>query len=832
MRSYLPHTDPEPAKRTASLTRARAAYQYDYETIPTVAMLRRMSRGEVPSFRWIRGVLKVVGGVLFNDVRAASSFARRRHGTFGPVYGISRWAFLRFGTLLRATRVVTLRSVARALRLKDEDALNRRISAEIPDRTGTRGRLLNTVVLDEPMDIATDIEDFARLFSRISLPALAQSWTEDSVFARLRVAGPNPVAIERAKAGWNTRFPVNTDMFRRVAGFEDDDLATAEAQHRLYLVDYKRLIGVEAGANNGRQKFSYAPKALFAIPVDRRHGNLLPIAIQCQQEPDPEALFTPEHGVAWKMAKTVVNIADTNQHGFVAHLAHTHLIMEAFVLATPRQLSNRHPLHRLLMPHLEATAFINFVATQLLLAPSGSVDQLFCGTLDASTRVAIAAAHDDFNDLMLPRDLAARGVESPELDYPYRDDATAVWTAIREWVEDYLAVYYTSDDDVARDVELAAWARELVSETGGRLRGFGEDGAGVIATREYLYQVCTMLIFTASAQHAAVNFPQRSIMAYAPILPMGGYAPAPRGVAVLHRRRPLASLPSARDCSKAGSRALRIGRAVLQAARRVQARSFRRRAGPRLSRRVPAAPGTHRGRHRAAASGRHRRRTRPLPDALAQRHPDEHQHLTRAVGGVLRFAGQRWMSRFLSPDGVAPARGSRSRGARRPGCPCGHGSTRRTRPCSMWPSARTVWPCTPPGPADPGRTGSCRCSWAATARLARAPSRAGPAAAQRRPMPDPRPTARTASRARRRRTSSATSPEPWRQPDVVDDAERRAVEQDAPVVEPAEALLGRRVERCRQRHPLGIPVRGDALVVRDTGGRVDDLERGRRGIDR
>ena len=32
----------------------------------------------------------------------------------------------------------------------------------------------------------------------------------------------------------------------------------------------------------------------------------------------------------------------------------------------------------------------------------------------------------------------------------------------------------------------------------------------------------------ASAQHAAVNFPQRSIMAYAPILPMGGYAPAPR----------------------------------------------------------------------------------------------------------------------------------------------------------------------------------------------------------------------------------------------------------------------------------------------------------------
>jgi arachidonate 15-lipoxygenase len=119
-------------------------------------------------------------------------------------------------------------------------------------------------------------------------------------------------------------------------------------------------------------------------------------------------------------------------------------------------------------------------------------------------------------------------MESPELDYPYRDDAIAVWKAIGEWVEDYLSVYYASDDDVARDFELAAWAKELVSEGGGRIRGFGEGGAGEIATRDYLCRACTMLIFTASAQHAAVNFPQRSIMAYAPILPMGGYAPAPR----------------------------------------------------------------------------------------------------------------------------------------------------------------------------------------------------------------------------------------------------------------------------------------------------------------
>jgi arachidonate 15-lipoxygenase len=122
-------------------------------------------------------------------------------------------------------------------------------------------------------------------------------------------------------------------------------------------------------------------------------------------------------------------------------------------------------------------------------------------------------------------------------DYPYRDDGLLVWDALHRWVEDYLALYYGSDADVAGDYELQGWLRELASPDGGRLQDIGEDGG--VRTRAYLADLVTMVIFTASAQHAAVNFPQSYIMSYAPSLPLAAYAPLPGA--------PLAAEPASID---------------------------------------------------------------------------------------------------------------------------------------------------------------------------------------------------------------------------------------------------------------------------------------------
>ena len=57
------------------------------------------------------------------------------------------------------------------------------------------------------------------------------------------------------------------------------------------------------------------------------------------------------------------------------------------------------------------------------------------------------------------------------------------------------------------------------------MTNIGEGGG--IKTQAYLQDCLTLIIFTASAQHAAVNFPQSTVSSYAPAMPFAGYTPAP-----------------------------------------------------------------------------------------------------------------------------------------------------------------------------------------------------------------------------------------------------------------------------------------------------------------
>ena len=530
-----------------TLTEAREQYKYNYTYIPPLAMVDKLPPGEGFSFRWLLMVGKQAFLLLKNTLIAnridhnqqlieddvVKPFLRQTlKKTLAAESRKQRLKF--YGQILRLIPQILFRDLPKSLE-EVESFLN-----SLADLLGTDflksllGQALDDLAKEAPIRQASSLEDFQQLFQTINLPAIANTFQDDEVFAYMRVAGPNPVMIKRMNAV-DERLPITNEQYQEVMG-TDDSLEAAMESGRLYLADYSILAGAINGTYNGAaypqtQKYLYSPLALFAVPPGSDPNRMLkPVAIQCHSQPGPEnPIITPATGkYAWLIAKTVVQIADANFHEAVTHLARTHLFIGPFAIATPRQLSSTHPLNLLLRPHFQGMLAINNSAQDRLSSPGGGVDGLLSSTIDNSRVLAVLGVQSyGFNTAMLPEQLKIRGVDDQQLlpVYPYRDDALLLWEAINEWVSAYLNLYYQSDEDIQKDRELQAWARELSAFDGGRVIDFGEEG-GQIRSREYLTQAVTLIIFTASAQHAAVNFPQLGLMSYAPAMPTAGYIPA------------------------------------------------------------------------------------------------------------------------------------------------------------------------------------------------------------------------------------------------------------------------------------------------------------------
>ena len=105
--------------------------------------------------------------------------------------------------------------------------------------------------------------------------------------------------------------------------------------------------------------------------------------------------------------------------------------------------------------------------------------------------------------------------------------------------------FYQSDDDIKQDEELQKWAYDI--HTNGFPSSFGEpEGHGFpssISSREELRDLCTLIMFTGSAQHASVNFMQYYIYQYVPNSPFGVRRPPPVKKGIADYEELLESLP-------------------------------------------------------------------------------------------------------------------------------------------------------------------------------------------------------------------------------------------------------------------------------------------------
>jgi arachidonate 15-lipoxygenase len=488
MSAFLPQHDPDPAQRALGLAGARAEYRYNYQYLAPLAMVENVPFREEFGWRWLVQIGENVLRAVENRIQVEGDEARRAQ---------HRERHLHFTDLVR------------------------RVTCDI---RGIVQLLKETVFAAPVIGPVQGLGEFDDMFRAVGLPPIAKDYQIDEVFAEMRVAGSNPVMLRRIDR-LDDRFPV-TDQHYQVA-VPGDSLAAAGQEGRLYLADYQLLEGVENGRFPGGQKYLYAPLALFAVPPGKT--KLVPVAVQCRQGPAPDnPIFTPDDGYNWLIAKTIVEIADGNVHEAVAHLGRTHLLIEPFVIATHRQLAANHPLYLLLEPHFEGTLAINYQAHTHLVAPGGACDQMMGGTIAATCGLAVKGLRNyPFRCSTLPQVLKERGLDDPGLlpHYPYRDDALLYWSAIRQWVGDYLALSYPTQADLDQDTELKNWLAELAAPDGGRVVGLGFNGQA--PDRGALTEMVAMIIFTSSAQHAAVNFPQCDLMSYVPNMPLAGYAPAP-----------------------------------------------------------------------------------------------------------------------------------------------------------------------------------------------------------------------------------------------------------------------------------------------------------------
>ena len=102
-------------------------------------------------------------------------------------------------------------------------------------------------------------------------------------------------------------------------------------------------------------------------------------------------------------------------------------------------------------------------------------------------------------------------------DYPYAVDGLQIWSAIETWVKDYCAFYYPTDDLIQGDSELQSWWTEIRNVGHGDKKD--EPWWPEMQTLADVTQTCTVIIWIASALHAAVNFGQYPYAGYLPNRP-------------------------------------------------------------------------------------------------------------------------------------------------------------------------------------------------------------------------------------------------------------------------------------------------------------------------
>ncbi|KAL8234443.1 hypothetical protein R6Q59_020543 [Mikania micrantha] len=365
------------------------------------------------------------------------------------------------------------------------------------------------------------------------------AWRTDEEFAREMVAGVNPVIIRRLE-----EFPPSSKLDPDEFGNQTSSITKKHLEpnmnnltveqalkdNKLFILDHHDTLMPYLTRINSTKSKIYATRTILLLQND---GTLKPLAIELSLPDCDSEVYTPceddDHkNIIWQLAKAYVAVNDSGYHQLISHWLNTHAVIEPFIIATNRQLSVVHPIYKLLQPHFRDTMNINALARQILINAGGVLEMTVFPARYAMEMSAVLYKNWVFTEQALPADLLKRGVavKDPSQphglkllieDYPFAIDGLEIWSAIQTWVHDYRSIYYHSDEMVRDDPELHSWWTELRTEGHGDKKD--EPWWPQMNTLAELIDTCTIIIWVASALHAAVNFGQYPYAGYLPNRP-------------------------------------------------------------------------------------------------------------------------------------------------------------------------------------------------------------------------------------------------------------------------------------------------------------------------
>ncbi|KAL1808681.1 hypothetical protein ACET3Z_025671 [Daucus carota] len=371
-------------------------------------------------------------------------------------------------------------------------------------------------------------------------------WMKDEEFGRQTLAGLNPCCLQLVK-----EWPLKSQLDPKEYGPPESAITTKTVEEvirgfmtvdeaikkkKLFMIDYHDLLlPYVKKVREIKGTTLYGSRALFFLtPI----GTLKPVAIELVRppmdgKPQWKEAYAPgidaTSGWLWKLAKAHFLAHDSGFHQLISHWLRTHCATEPYIIATNRQLSEAHPIYRLLHPYFRYTMEINALARQALINADGIIESSF-----APRKYSIefsSVAYDKlwrFDHQALPEDLISRGMAEKDPraphglkltieDYPYANDGLILWDTIKQWVTDYVNHYYPKPGQIESDEELQAWWEEI--RTVGHGDKKDEPWWPNLKTPKDLVQIITTIIWVTSGHHAAVNFGQYDFAAYMPNRP-------------------------------------------------------------------------------------------------------------------------------------------------------------------------------------------------------------------------------------------------------------------------------------------------------------------------